>query len=195
MFCRPNQWEAAKFPRELFHDSNSTGGRVLMHTKVRPSCNKTQHHCNVLQMIIATLRRTSPLASSSKPGSKAQSTHPTSSDKGKSKVIVISDSETESESDAPAPEIQKEPIGWVYVGSHNFTPSAWGTISGSGFNPTLNVSFVLTHNTALPDTGLVFVADTIGRQLRAWDSLSALRRPRCEASVMLQATSEGICDG
>lgn len=31
-------------------------------------------------------------------------------------------------------------IGWVYVGSHNFTPSAWGTISGSSFTPILNVS-------------------------------------------------------
>ena len=30
--------------------------------------------------------------------------------------------------------------GWAYVGSHNFTPSAWGTLSGSAFNPTLNVS-------------------------------------------------------
>ncbi len=34
----------------------------------------------------------------------------------------------------------KKLAGWVYVGSHNFTPSAWGTLSGSGFNPTLNVS-------------------------------------------------------
>ena len=39
MFCRTNQWEAAKFPKELFHDSNSSGGRVLMHTKVRSSCS------------------------------------------------------------------------------------------------------------------------------------------------------------
>ena len=30
-------------------------------------------------------------------------------------------------------------IGWAYIGSHNFTPSAWGTLSGSAFNPTLNV--------------------------------------------------------
>lgn len=30
-------------------------------------------------------------------------------------------------------------IGWAYVGSHNFTPSAWGTLSGSGFTPVLNV--------------------------------------------------------
>ena len=31
-------------------------------------------------------------------------------------------------------------IGWLYVGSHNFTPSAWGTLSGSAFSPILNVS-------------------------------------------------------
>ena len=31
-------------------------------------------------------------------------------------------------------------LGWVYVGSHNFTQSAWGTLSGSGFNPVLNVT-------------------------------------------------------
>lgn len=30
-------------------------------------------------------------------------------------------------------------VGWAYVGSHNFTPSAWGTLSGSGFTPVLNV--------------------------------------------------------
>ncbi|KAF8547998.1 phospholipase D/nuclease [Imleria badia] len=126
MFCRTNQWEATKFPKELFHDSNSAGGRVLMHTK----------------MVIATLRRTSPFASSSKSDSTAKSTRPTGSNKGKSTVIVISDSETESESDAPEdiPEAQKDPIGWAYVGSHNFTPSAWGTLSSSSaFNPTLNV--------------------------------------------------------
>ncbi|KAF8128029.1 hypothetical protein EV363DRAFT_452845 [Boletus edulis] len=140
MFCRTSQWEATKFPRELFHDSNSTGGRVLMHTKVRSSCNKFQRYCNILQMIVA-LRRTSPFASSSKTDSKAKTARSSSSDKGKSKVIVISDSETESESDAPENNLgaQKEPLGWAYVGSHNFTPSAWGTLSSSGFNPTLNV--------------------------------------------------------
>ena len=39
MFCRTNQWEGSKFPRELFHDSNSAGGRVLMHTKVDSGVN------------------------------------------------------------------------------------------------------------------------------------------------------------
>lgn len=60
---------------------------------------------------------------------------------------MISDSETESESDTPenVPDVQREPIGWAYVGSHNFTPSAWGTLSGSAFNPTLNVGVVLSY--------------------------------------------------
>jgi tyrosyl-DNA phosphodiesterase-1 len=107
MFCRTNQWEAPKFPRELFHDSNSTGGRVLMHTK----------------MIIATYRPKKSIFETS------------NQSKGKEKEL--SDSETEPESDDI--EIQNDPIGWAYVGSHNFTPSAWGTLSGSGFNPVLNV--------------------------------------------------------
>jgi len=37
-------------------------------------------------------------------------------------------------------EIIQPAIGWAYIGSHNFTPSAWGTLSGSSFNPILNVS-------------------------------------------------------
>lgn len=34
---------------------------------------------------------------------------------------------------------KRQVIGWTYVGSHNFTPSAWGTLSGSVSTPTLNV--------------------------------------------------------
>lgn len=34
MFCRKRSWEAAKFPRNLFHESRSQRGRVLMHSKV-----------------------------------------------------------------------------------------------------------------------------------------------------------------
>ena len=74
---------------------------------------------------------------------------------------MISDSETESESDGPEnpPEVQKEAIGWAYVGSHNFTPSAWGTLSSSGFNPTLNVGFVLDCDTT-PLTDVIAVSTT-----------------------------------
>ncbi|KAI6134297.1 tyrosyl-DNA phosphodiesterase-domain-containing protein [Pisolithus croceorrhizus] len=131
MFCRANQWGGTRFPRELFYDSNSVGGKVLMHTK----------------MIIATFRQKSTPFSA--PSSfKASSATASTKGKGKSTAepITISDSETESESeddragvdDAAPSSSAKEPIGWAYVGSHNFTPSAWGTLSGSGFNPTLN---------------------------------------------------------
>ena len=63
--------------------------------------------------------------------------------KGKSRTTynVDSDSETE-DSDDDIVEVQKE-IGWAYVGSHNFTPSAWGNLSGSSFNPVFNVGSFL----------------------------------------------------
>ncbi|PAV15621.1 phospholipase D nuclease [Pyrrhoderma noxium] len=31
-------------------------------------------------------------------------------------------------------------VGWVYVGSHNFTHSAWGSLSGSTASPVLNIT-------------------------------------------------------
>ncbi len=37
-------------------------------------------------------------------------------------------------------EVVEPAMGWVYVGSHNFTQAAWGTLSGSAFNPVLNAS-------------------------------------------------------
>lgn len=58
-------------------------------------------------------------------------------DKSHSKGQVIS---IDSEDDDV--EVVEPGAGWAYVGSHNFTPSAWGTLSGSGFNPTLNVSII-----------------------------------------------------
>ncbi|KAI0076842.1 phospholipase D/nuclease [Panus rudis PR-1116 ss-1] len=113
IFCRRNQWEAAKFPRGLFHDSRSRRGRVLMHSK----------------MILGTFQDTG-LGTSS----------------GKQDVQPQSDSETEPESDDEVVELsaqgqgQAKPVGWLYIGSHNFTPSAWGTLSGSAFNPVLNAT-------------------------------------------------------
>ncbi|KAF6750434.1 tyrosyl-DNA phosphodiesterase-domain-containing protein [Ephemerocybe angulata] len=55
----------------------------------------------------------------------------------KSRNYVPSDSEDEVDDD-----IQEVTpgVGWIYVGSHNFTPSAWGTMSGTGFTPILNIS-------------------------------------------------------
>ncbi|KDQ55780.1 hypothetical protein JAAARDRAFT_159157 [Jaapia argillacea MUCL 33604] len=118
MFCRKSQWEAAKFPRELFYDSNSKQGRILMHTK----------------MIIATFRDRGVIGKSNKSSSSAQ--------KGKRRATP-SDSDTEYSDDDIVeidPPQSQHYVGWAYVGSHNFTPSAWGTLSGSSFSPTLNVT-------------------------------------------------------
>ena len=51
-------------------------------------------------------------------------------------------SETEDDTDDEI-QVVEPAAGWAYVGSHNFTPSAWGTLSGSSFNPILNVSLFL----------------------------------------------------
>jgi tyrosyl-DNA phosphodiesterase 1 len=48
-------------------------------------------------------------------------------------------SETEDDTDDDEIKVVEPAAGWAYVGSHNFTPSAWGTLSGSSFNPILNV--------------------------------------------------------
>ncbi|KAJ7713845.1 hypothetical protein B0H14DRAFT_3901864 [Mycena olivaceomarginata] len=54
---------------------------------------------------------------------------------------------TESDSDDASsdiellePDTERRPHAWLYLGSHNFTPSAWGTLSGNGFRPVLNVT-------------------------------------------------------
>ncbi|KAG9078650.1 hypothetical protein FRC06_008259, partial [Ceratobasidium sp. 370] len=80
IFCQRRQWDASTFPKELFVDSNSKRGKVLMHSK----------------MILGLL------------GNEASS--------------------------------EGKPAGWLYVGSHNFTPSAWGNLSGSGFSPIMNIT-------------------------------------------------------
>ena len=45
----------------------------------------------------------------------------------------------------------KKLVGWAYIGSHNFTPSAWGTLSGSSFNPTLNARTPRISSQTTPD--------------------------------------------
>jgi len=51
--------------------------------------------------------------------------------------------DSSSDADSDIVEVKKDQddfLGYAYVGSHNFTPSAWGTLSGSGFTPILNAS-------------------------------------------------------
>jgi len=110
MFCRKAQWEAEKFPRELFHDSKSKRGRVLMHSK----------------MILGTFSNNT--SSSSSAGSSSSRAY-----------RAPIDSEDEADSGNERSNTNTNITGWAYVGSHNFTPSAWGTLSGSLSQPSLNI--------------------------------------------------------
>ncbi|EDR09713.1 uncharacterized protein LACBIDRAFT_319104 [Laccaria bicolor S238N-H82] len=53
------------------------------------------------------------------------------------KTLQAAESSSEEDDDI---EVVDPPLGWSYLGSHNFTPSAWGNLSGSSFNPVLNIA-------------------------------------------------------
>lgn len=89
-----------------------------------PAC-RSRAHVRRRQMIVGTFRDTGLAAASSR----ALQRFDTPSDAGTDEDVV----------EVRAPRRDDDLVGWAYVGSHNFTPSAWGTLSGSGFNPTLNV--------------------------------------------------------
>ena len=77
--------------------------------------------------------------------------------------------------------------GWAYMGSHNFTPSAWGTLSGSAFNPTLNasrLSFVARRSST--DCGFT------GHQLRTGNRFASEERGRSQCCCMLGETCKEI---
>ncbi|CCA72701.1 hypothetical protein PIIN_06638 [Serendipita indica DSM 11827] len=135
MFCRTSQWEGANFPRDLFYDSNSKRGKVLMHTK----------------MILGLWRDSSSDERSSTTLRKY----------AKQKEVLEIDSDDEVEI------IDPFAAGWLYVGSHNFTPSAWGTLSGSAFTPVLNITnYELGILIPLPED--IEEAEKRGNHLVSW---------------------------
>ena len=62
--------------------------------------------------------------------------NPVSSKKRQEELSELSDTEDDTDDEI---KVIQPAAGWAYVGSHNFTPSAWGTLSGSAFSPVLNV--------------------------------------------------------
>ena len=100
IFCKKAYWELSTFPRQIFHESRSRRGPVLLHSK----------------MAITLFTETPSTAND---------------DDSDDELIIL-----DANGKAPVRGI----AGWVYVGSHNFTPSAWGTLSGSSFTPILNVT-------------------------------------------------------
>lgn len=101
MFCGTSYNDKT---RSLFHDANSKRGGVLMHTKV------CRHPLRPLtrQMLIATFE----------PASSGLGAISSSTSQGKRKADdVVSENEGVG--------------GWIYVGSHNFSPSAWVSLCSS----------------------------------------------------------------
>ncbi|BEJ13832.1 hypothetical protein CspHIS471_0310060 [Cutaneotrichosporon sp. HIS471] len=60
--------------------------------------------------------------------------------------------------------------GWVYVGSHNFSPSAWGTVNFKNSPPTLNISNY--------ELGIVFPLPR-GKAETMANHIAAHKRPPC----------------
>lgn len=112
MFFKRTDWSSGGFPRELFHDSKSKRGGVLMHSK----------------MILGMLRRKPRL-----PSAKGKAVCEEDEEDS------VTESESDSgDSDI----VERKVTGWVYVGSHNFTTAAWGSYQAksTSFTPVFAVS-------------------------------------------------------
>lgn len=54
-------------------------------------------------------------------------------------IALFKDKDSSSSTEETENGVDRSIAGWAYVGSHNFSPSAWGTLSGSALTPVLNV--------------------------------------------------------
>ncbi|KAG8826153.1 hypothetical protein FRC17_008354 [Serendipita sp. 399] len=161
MFCRESQWNGANFPRELFHDSNSKRGGVMMHSK----------------MILGLWKIKSNRPISSFIGGR------TAKD---SDVWEVEDDDTEEDEDEEIQEIEPNAAGWLHVGSHNFTPSAWGNLSGSSFTPIMNITNY-ELGVLIPLSEKLTVAEQQANDLACWKrpprkyDLSKGDKPWCQS--------------
>lgn len=73
--------------------------------------------------------------------------------KGKGRLVDSEDEDTDNELEITNSK-NESVLGWAYIGSHNFTPSAWGTLSGTSSKPILNVS-----KSSLPRVQLAYMID------------------------------------
>jgi tyrosyl-DNA phosphodiesterase-1 len=124
--------------RPLFHDANSKRGGVLMHAKVSSSVLSVGlGSCE--QVLIATFEpRPDNLGFGAGAG--------TATSTGKRKLE----------------DVEGDVGGWAYVGSHNFSPSAWVRtrypegVNTDGFQGTVNLKKTPTLNIKNYEMGVVF---------------------------------------
>ncbi|KJE03342.1 tyrosyl-DNA phosphodiesterase 1 [Cryptococcus gattii NT-10] len=122
--------------KDLFYDSNSKRGGILMHAK----------------MMIAIFHPKTQISSSQTPSSTSL---------GKRKALEMDVAE-------------KKIGGWVYVGSHNFSPAAWGTLDTKKSPVTLSIKNY--------ELGIVF--PLYGQQSNvAADKVAPYKRPPKKYSV------------
>jgi tyrosyl-DNA phosphodiesterase-1 len=114
-------------------------------------------------MILGVFEDNKPFFGAASPAKKARA-DPYDSDEPEVQIVSTpSGSKGKSSSKSAAP--REKFAGWLYVGSHNMTPSAWGTISGSSFQPILNITNY--------ELGVVFPI----KEAKMMDELAAWKRP------------------
>ncbi|CED82726.1 Tyrosyl-DNA phosphodiesterase [Phaffia rhodozyma] len=126
MFFTRKNWVPGIQP--LFHDANSKRARVMMHIKMLLAVfEKVPQR---LSSSVSTNRPSSMNDKRSVAASAALSRHV------KQKIDVIEESETEDEDEGEdvgsikqTGKTLRQVGGWMYMGSHNFTQSAWGNLS------------------------------------------------------------------
>ena len=107
---------------------------------------------------------------------------------------TLTDSEDEVEDGGGAGGDGKPLVGWVYVGSHNFTPSAWGTLSGSGFNPMLNVrAYLAAKDAPLLTWDHAALSMLLDYELRAGDPPPAAQSGGDRQRCVLGAPAAEVC--
>ncbi|KAF8202034.1 hypothetical protein K438DRAFT_2015408 [Mycena galopus ATCC 62051] len=130
VFCRRAQWTKigtlvadANTGLEM-RDARSRSGGVGMHTK----------------MILGTLLP--PPAPESDPEATESDTESEPESSSDVEIVEVDEAgnSVEVEGAGGKGRGRGRPHAWLYMGSHNFTPSAWGTLSGSGFQPVLTVA-------------------------------------------------------
>ena len=101
------KWNDDKCPRQAFHQNISKRGNIFMHAK----------------SMVGILKPIYKLRKSANEENKADNVITFTSDEGSA-----SGSATESEFDENDKDNRDIAGGWIYIGSHNFTPSAWGNL-------------------------------------------------------------------
>lgn len=118
-----------------------------------------------------------------KNGAFASGSRSSGKNNARSRSGSVTDPESDDEIVEVPPQVQEHLCGWAYVGSHNFTPSAWGNLSGSAFNPIINVGSPDSRTSTV--TRITFLGD----QFRVGNCVPAENREGVGGGCVLAATS------